>query len=61
MAHYLSFSRPARAAGVMPQRQILAARVTDFGIGVLYGVAYSDMCAFRLISRDRSGASSCRK
>jgi hypothetical protein len=31
--------------------QVLAGHVAGWGIGVLYGVHYSDMCAFRAIER----------
>jgi hypothetical protein len=32
--------------------QVLAGRIAGFGMGALYGVRYSDMCAFRAIRRD---------
>jgi len=32
--------------------QVLAGRIAGFGMGVLYWVRYSDMCAFRAIRRD---------
>jgi hypothetical protein len=32
--------------------QVLAGRVAGWGMGALYGVRYSDMCAFRAIGRD---------
>ena len=32
--------------------QVLAGRVAGFGMGALYGVRYTDMCAFRAIRRD---------
>jgi hypothetical protein len=31
---------------------VFAGRAAGFGIGALYGVKYTDMCAFRAISRD---------
>ena len=37
--------------GAMLWHQVLAGRIAGFGIGALYGVRYSDMCAFRAISR----------
>ena len=53
-----SRTRGEREPGAMLWHQVLAGRVAGFGIGALYGVKYSDMCAFRAISRDalqRSG------
>jgi glycosyltransferase involved in cell wall biosynthesis len=41
-----------REPGAMLWHQVFAGRVAGFGIGALYGVKYSDMCAFRAISRD---------
>ena len=32
--------------------QVLAGRLAGWGMGALYGVRYSDMCAFRAIDRD---------
>ena len=32
--------------------QVLAGRVAGLGMGALYGVRYSDMCAFRAIDRN---------
>ncbi len=40
-----------REAGSMNWHQVLAGRVAGFGMGALYGVRYSDMCAYRAISR----------
>lgn len=40
-----------RDAGSMLWHQVLAGRLAGFGIGARYGVRYSDMCAFRAISR----------
>jgi glycosyltransferase involved in cell wall biosynthesis len=47
-----SRTRGEREPGAMLWHQVFAGRVAGFGIGVLYGVNYSDMCAFRAISRD---------
>ncbi len=47
-----SRTRGEREAGAMLWHQVLAGRIAGFGIGALYGVWYSDMCAFRAISRD---------
>jgi glycosyltransferase involved in cell wall biosynthesis len=41
-----------RDPGSMLWHQVLAGRVAGWGIGALYGVRYSDMCAFRAIRRD---------
>lgn len=41
-----------REKGAMSWHQVLAGRLAGFGMGALYGVRYSDMCAFRAISRD---------
>ena len=42
--------------------QVLAGRVAGWGMGALYGVRYSDMCAFRAIEpRRRCGGSTCGK
>lgn len=47
-----SRTRGVREPGSMLWHQVLAGRVAGFGIGALYGVRYSDMCAFRAIRRD---------
>ncbi len=47
-----SRTRGAREPGAMLWHQILAGRIAGFGIGALYGVRYSDMCAFRAIRLD---------
>ena len=47
-----SRTRGRRDPGSMLWHQVLAGRVAGWGIGALYGVRYSDMCAFRAISRD---------
>jgi glycosyltransferase involved in cell wall biosynthesis len=41
-----------RAPGAMNWHQVLAGRLAGFGMGALYGMRYSDMCAFRAIDRD---------
>jgi glycosyltransferase involved in cell wall biosynthesis len=40
-----------REPGAMLWHQVLAGRVAGFGMGALYGVRYTDMCAFRAIRR----------
>jgi glycosyltransferase involved in cell wall biosynthesis len=40
-----------RDPGAMLWHQVLAGRVAGWGMGALYGVRYSDMCAFRAIRR----------
>ncbi len=47
-----SRTRGAREPGSMLWHQVLAGRLAGLGIGALYGVRYSDMCAFRAIDRD---------
>ena len=47
-----SRTRGRRDPGAMLWHQVLAGRLAGFGMGVLYGVRYSDMCAFRAIRRD---------
>lgn len=47
-----SRTRGERAPGAMLWHQVLAGRAAGFGMGALYGVRYSDMCAFRAIRRD---------
>jgi glycosyltransferase involved in cell wall biosynthesis len=42
----------ARDPGSMNWHQVLAGRAAGFGMGALYGTTYTDMCAFRAISRD---------
>jgi len=46
-----SRTRGEREPGSMLWNQVFAGRIVGFGIGVLYGVRYSDMCAFRAIGR----------
>ncbi len=47
-----SRTRGRRDRGSMLWHQVLAGRVAGFGMGALYGVRYSDMCAFRAIDRE---------
>jgi glycosyltransferase involved in cell wall biosynthesis len=47
-----SRTRGPRDPGAMLWHQVLAGRLAGWGIGALYGVRYSDMCAFRAIGRD---------
>lgn len=44
-------TRGEREAGAMLWHQVLAGRVAGVALGALYGVRYSDMCAFRAIDR----------
>jgi glycosyltransferase involved in cell wall biosynthesis len=44
--------RGARDKGAMSWHQIVAGRLVGGAIGMLTGVSYSDMCAFRAIRRD---------
>ena len=44
--------RGVRAPGSMNWHQVLAGAVAGRLIGALYGVRYTDMCAFRVIRRD---------
>jgi glycosyltransferase involved in cell wall biosynthesis len=44
--------RGVREKGAMSWHQVLAGRLLGGAIGVLTGVRYTDMCAFRAISRD---------
>jgi glycosyltransferase involved in cell wall biosynthesis len=46
-----SRTRGEREPGAMLWHQVLAGRLAGWGIGTLYGVRYSDMCAFRAIDR----------
>jgi glycosyltransferase involved in cell wall biosynthesis len=41
-----------REPGAMNWHQVLAGRMAGMGMGALYGVRYTDMCAFRAIRRD---------
>jgi glycosyltransferase involved in cell wall biosynthesis len=47
-----SRTRGTREPGSMLWHQVLAGRIAGRAMGALYGVRYSDMCAFRAISRD---------
>lgn len=47
-----SRTRGERQAGSMLWHQVLAGRLAGMGIGALYRVRYTDMCAFRAIRRD---------
>ncbi len=47
-----SRTRGVREPGSMNWHQVLAGQVAGFGMGALYGVRYSDMCAYRAIRRD---------
>ena len=44
--------RGEREAGSMSWHQVAAGLVAGFGMRMLYGVRYTDMCAFRAIRRD---------
>jgi glycosyltransferase involved in cell wall biosynthesis len=46
-----SRTRGRRDPGSMLWHQVLAGRVAGWGMGALYGVRYSDMCAYRAITR----------
>jgi glycosyltransferase involved in cell wall biosynthesis len=48
-----SRTRGRRDPGSMLWHQVLAGRIAGWGTGALYGVRYSDMCAYRAISRDK--------
>jgi glycosyltransferase involved in cell wall biosynthesis len=50
-----------RQLGSMNWHQVLAGRAAGFGMGVLYGVHYTDMCAFRAIRRDTLAALEMRE
>jgi len=47
-----SRTRGAREPGSMLWHQVLAGRAAGWGMGALYRVSYSDMCAFRAIDRE---------
>jgi glycosyltransferase involved in cell wall biosynthesis len=47
-----SRTRGEREKGSMGAHQVLAGRVIGGAIGLIYGVRYSDMCAFRAIRAD---------
>jgi glycosyltransferase involved in cell wall biosynthesis len=48
-----SRTRSEREPGAMLWHQVLAGRIAGLGCGALYGVQYSNTCAFRAISRER--------
>jgi glycosyltransferase involved in cell wall biosynthesis len=50
-----SRTRGQREPGAMLWHQVLAGRVAGWGLGALYGVRYSDMCAYRAIDRAAFG------
>jgi len=47
-----SRTRGQRESGSMNFQQILSGRIAGLILRVLYGIRYTDMCAFRAISRD---------
>jgi glycosyltransferase involved in cell wall biosynthesis len=47
-----SRTRGVREPGSMSWHQVLAGRLAGWGMQALYGVRYSDMCAYRAIRRD---------
>jgi glycosyltransferase involved in cell wall biosynthesis len=47
-----SRTRGERDPGSMLWHQVLAGRIAGRGMGALYGVHYTDMCAYRAIHRD---------
>jgi glycosyltransferase involved in cell wall biosynthesis len=47
-----SRTRGEREPGSMLWHQVLAGRAAGWGMGALYRVSYSDMCAFRAIDRE---------
>jgi glycosyltransferase involved in cell wall biosynthesis len=47
-----SRTRGRRDRGSMLWHQVLAGRIAGRGMGALYGVRYSDMCAYRAITRE---------
>jgi glycosyltransferase involved in cell wall biosynthesis len=50
-----SRTRGQRDPGAMLWHQVLAGRIAGWGMGALYGVRYSDMCAYRAIGREALG------
>ena len=48
-----SRARGTREPGSIGWHQLLAGRLAGLGMRLLYGVRYTDMCAFRAIRRDR--------
>ena len=47
-----SRTRGAREPGAMSWHQVLAGKIAGLGMRVVYGVRYSDMCAYRVLRRD---------
>jgi glycosyltransferase involved in cell wall biosynthesis len=47
-----SRTRGVRESGAMSWHQVLAGEVAGLGMGLLYGVRYTDMCAYRVLRRD---------
>jgi glycosyltransferase involved in cell wall biosynthesis len=47
-----SRARGARQPGSMAWHQLASGRIIGAAVGMLYGVRYTDMCAFRAIRRD---------
>jgi len=47
-----SRTRGEREPGSMNWHQVWAGHIAGLGIGALYGIRYSDMCAYRAIRRD---------
>ena len=56
-----SRTRGVREPGSMNWHQVLAGRLAGLGMRALYGVRYSDMCAFRAIRRDSLAALGLRE
>jgi glycosyltransferase involved in cell wall biosynthesis len=47
-----SRTRGQRDPGAMLWHQVAAGRIAGWGMGALYGIRYSDMCAYRAIGRE---------
>ncbi len=56
-----SRTQGVREPGSMNWHQVLAGRLAGFGMGALYGMTYSDMCAFRAITREALAALDMRE
>jgi glycosyltransferase involved in cell wall biosynthesis len=56
-----SRTRGERQPGAMSWHQVLAGRLVGWGVRALYGVAYSDMCAYRAIRCDALAQLSMRE
>ncbi len=56
-----SRTRGVRDPGAMSAHQVLAGHAAGLGMRMLYGVRYSDMCAFRAIRRDALAALDMRE